>query len=151
MAQQGNTQTYVYTEVCFLQRIAAGIIPLEVLVTNVDTPLWTSENENISQATQAEAIAYVYWDIKRFLSHRCLCIIYRYLSFLLIVQGSSIKTQANNRDSNLYHWTNKETCLVRCIEYIVTQRHVSNIQTALQTKLNLGISICSKHHGCYNH
>ena len=67
MAQQGNTQTYVYTEVCFLQRIAAGIIPLEVLVTNVDTPLWTSENENISQAAQAEAITYVYWDIKRFL------------------------------------------------------------------------------------
>ena len=45
----------------------------------------TSENENISQAAQAEAITYVYWDIKRFLSYRCLCIIYRHLSFLLIV------------------------------------------------------------------
>ena len=59
MAQQGNTQTYVYAEVRFLQRIRTIIIPLEVLVTNIDAPLWTSENENISQAAQAETITYV--------------------------------------------------------------------------------------------
>ena len=51
MFEEGNTSTYIDTECSLSEGITASFIPLEVLVANIDAPLWTCKNKDVGQAT----------------------------------------------------------------------------------------------------
>ena len=46
-----DTSTYIDTECSLSEGITASGIPLEVLVANIDAPLWTCKNKDVGQAT----------------------------------------------------------------------------------------------------
>ena len=53
MIQYREAKASIDTQVATLQGIAAAMCPLEVLVTDIDSPLWPSEEEYVGRTAQA--------------------------------------------------------------------------------------------------
>ena len=59
MIQYREAKASIDTQVATLQGIAAAMCPLEVLVTDIDSPLWPSEEEYVGRTAQAYSVTEV--------------------------------------------------------------------------------------------
>lgn len=149
MLQRRDTQTNIDTEVGLLQRVTATLLPIEITISNIDTPLRTGKEETINEISKADAITKINRNGYLLLLHGLFLLrVIRQTALTIVIEGGGVNAQARERQTDFHHRANKPAGTIGSIKDFLTQMHIRRIDSGLDTKLDLGISRRGKDEGC---